>query len=59
MRLAFIDADSVSALNAAVAAQDQSTLALQRELERMRSDWMILRSALSNDARSEPPPPHY
>lgn len=58
VRLAFID-DGVSALNAAVAMQDQSMLAMRRELEQLRADLVLLRTALGHDVRSEPPPPHY
>ncbi|HPN80905.1 SlyX family protein, partial [Dokdonella sp.] len=37
VRLVFID-DGVAALNAAVAMQDQTMLAMRRELDRLRSD---------------------
>jgi SlyX protein len=58
VRLAFID-DGVSALNAAVAMQDRNMLDMRRELDRLRSDLVGLRSALGNDSSNEPPPPHY
>ncbi|MEZ5461539.1 SlyX family protein [Dokdonella sp.] len=58
VRLAFID-DGVTALNAAVAMQDQTMLSMRRELDRMREDLLGLRSALGNDTSNEPPPPHY
>lgn len=58
VRLAFID-DGVSALNAAVAMQDQTMLGMRREIDRMREDLLGLRSAHGNDTGNEPPPPHY
>ena len=58
VRLAFID-EGVHALNSAVALQDQSMLAMRRELDLLRSDLVGLRSALGNDVSNEPPPPHY
>lgn len=58
VRLAFID-DGVSALNAAVAMQDQTMLTMRREFENLRADLSGLRSTLGNDVSNEPPPPHY
>ena len=58
VRLAFID-EGVQALNSAVALQDQTLLAMRRELDHLRSDLVGVRSALGNDVGNEPPPPHY
>ena len=58
VRLAFID-DSVAALNAAVAMQDQAMFGMRRELDRLSADLVGLRSTLGNDVGNEPPPPHY
>lgn len=58
VRLAFID-DAVGSLNAAVAANDRSTLQMRQELERLRGELFGLRSSLVQDPANEPPPPHY
>ncbi len=58
VRLAFLD-ESVTALNAAMADQDRLGMQMRLELERMRGELVGLRSSLSIDAGSEPPPPHY
>ena len=58
VRLAFLD-ESVTALNAAMADQDRTSMQMRLELERMRSELVGLRSSLSVDAANEPPPPHY
>lgn len=58
VRVAFID-DGIAALNEAVAMHDQSMLDMRNELDRLRADLIGLRSALGNDMRNEPPPPHY
>ena len=58
IRLAFID-DAVTSLNAAAAAQDQAMHTMAGELTRLRAELMGLRSSLSHDAGTEPPPPHY
>ncbi len=57
VRLAFID-DSVAALNAAVAMQDQAMFGMRRELDRLGADLVGLRATLGNDVGNEPPP-HY
>ncbi len=58
MRVAFLDS-TVHSLDAIVAAQDRLLIEMKREFERLRGDLGGLKSALSEDARDEPPPPHY
>lgn len=58
VRLAFVD-DTMSALNDLVAAHDRQLLELRNAMDRLRSDLVSVRGALSHDVHDEPPPPHY
>ena len=58
VKLSFVD-DTVNALSVADADQSQRLLAIERTLHELRNELTALRTALGNDARSEPPPPHY
>jgi SlyX protein len=58
VRLTFID-DTVHALGAADAEQALRIAALERIVRDLRSELASVRIGASNDARDEPPPPHY
>ena len=58
VRLAFID-DALMALTEAEAQQTQRMQAIERTLAQLRVELDALRTALAEDVRSEPPPPHY
>lgn len=59
-RLSFLD-DLTGSLNATVAAHEQHLQQLQSAVRHLRAELMATRSALASaqDAREEPPPPHY
>jgi SlyX protein len=57
VRLSFID-DAVQSLDATVAAQDRTLAETVRALERLRDELAGMQAA-GQDARDEPPPPHY
>ena len=58
VRLAFVD-DTMATLNATVSAHDRVLNDMRLALERLRIELSGVRTALSQDARDEPPPPHY
>ncbi|HEY0178526.1 MAG TPA: SlyX family protein [Dokdonella sp.] len=58
VRFAFVE-DTIGALNAAVAAHDRDLVELRQAFERLRGELATVRVALADDAREEPPPPHY
>lgn len=58
VRLTFID-DTVHALGAADAERALRIAALERIVRDLRSELASVRIGASNDARDEPPPPHY
>jgi len=58
VRLTFID-DTVHALGTADAEQALRIAALERIVRDLRSELASVRIGASNDARDEPPPPHY
>lgn len=57
-RIAFLD-QTVQSLDATVAAQDRRLLDLQRAFARLREELGHVQVSLRDDARNEPPPPHY
>jgi len=57
VRLSFLDG-SVQALDATVIAQDRLLGNMARQLERLRGELAGMQPA-GQDARDEPPPPHY
>jgi SlyX protein len=57
-RLAFID-DALAGLAAAEADTSRRMLAIERVLSELRVELAAIRTGLSEDARDEPPPPHY
>src|SRR5580765_1573294 len=57
VRLTFLDG-TVQSLDATVAEQDRLLLDLRRELVRLRETLSGMQTA-GQDARDEPPPPHY
>jgi SlyX protein len=58
VRLAFVD-DTMATLNATVSAHDRVLNDMRLALERLRVELSGVRTALQQDARDEPPPPHY
>lgn len=58
VRLTFVD-DTVTALADADATQSRRLLALEQAVRDLRTELASLRTALGDDPRSEPPPPHY
>jgi SlyX protein len=58
VKLSFVD-DAVNALSFADAEQSQRLLAIERALHELRNEVSAVRTALGNDARAEPLPPHY
>jgi SlyX protein len=57
VRLSFID-DAVQNLDATVAMQNRTLAEVVRALERLRNELAGMQAA-GQDARDEPPPPHY
>ncbi len=57
-RLAFID-DALAGLAAAEAETSRRMLAVEHLLVELRTELASIRTGLSEDVRSEPPPPHY
>ena len=59
-QLAFVE-DTVSALDSALAAQQQRIMRLERELELLRARLIEQGTRLDEitPAEAEPPPPHY
>jgi SlyX protein len=57
-RLAFLD-DALAGLTAAEAETSRRMLAIERMLAELRVELSAIRTGLSEDARDEPPPPHY
>ncbi len=58
VRLAFVD-DTMATLNATVSEHDRVLHDMRIVLERLRLELSGVRTALQQDARDEPPPPHY
>jgi SlyX protein len=58
VRLAFVD-DTMNVLNDTVAAHEQQLLEMRLAMDRLRSELVTMRGSLTQDARDEPPPPHY
>ena len=58
VRLAFVD-DTMNALNATVSAHDRLLGEMRVALDGLRAELTGVRSALAQDVRDEPPPPHY
>ncbi|MEO6967720.1 MAG: SlyX family protein [Rhodanobacteraceae bacterium] len=58
VRLAFLD-EALAELNAAEADRSQRMLAIERTLSELRLELAAIRTALGEDVRLEPPPPHY
>ena len=58
VRLAFVD-DTMSTLNAAVAEHDRILQDFKLAMERLRGELTGVRTAIAQDVRDEPPPPHY
>ena len=58
VKLAFVD-DTMSTLNATVSTHDRVLHDLRVAVEQLRAELTGVRTALSHDARDEPPPPHY
>jgi SlyX protein len=58
VKLAFVD-DTMATLNATVSAHDRVLNNLRLAVEQLRTELTGVRTALSHDARDEPPPPHY
>jgi SlyX protein len=58
VRLAFVD-DTITTLNATVAEHDRLLQDFRLAMERLRNELTGVRVALAQDARDEPPPPHY
>jgi SlyX protein len=57
-RFAFLE-QTAQSLDTTVAAQDRLLSRLRIEYERLQSELSQLRVGLQDDARNEPPPPHY
>ena len=49
----------MATLNATVSEHDRVLGSLRLAVEQMRAELTGVRTALSHDARDEPPPPHY
>jgi SlyX protein len=58
VRFAFLE-DAVTSLNATVATHDRLIADMREEFRRMRGELGFVRSSLSHDPATEPPPPHY
>ncbi len=58
VRLAFAD-DTMATLNATVSAHDRVLQEVRLAIERLRAELSSVRTALAQDVRDEPPPPHY
>lgn len=58
VRLAFVD-DTMNVLNDTVAAHERQLLEMRMAMDRLRSELVAMRGSLTQDARDEPPPPHY
>ena len=58
MRLTFLD-DAVSSLGDSETQQARRLLQLENALAELRRELAGLRTSLADDARNEPPPPHY
>jgi SlyX protein len=58
VRLSFVD-DTMTTLNATVSEHDRVLNDMRLALERLRFELSGMRTALQQDARDEPPPPHY
>ena len=58
VRFAFLE-DAVTSLNNTIVAHDRLLLDMRDEFRRMRSELGVVRSSLTDDPASEPPPPHY
>lgn len=58
VRLAFVD-DTMNVLNDTVATHEQLLLEMRLAMDRLRSELVAMRGSLTQDARDEPPPPHY
>ncbi len=58
LKLTFLD-DAVASLNDSEAQQSQRLMQLESALTELRRELAALRTSLSDDVRSEPPPPHY
>lgn len=58
VRQAFLD-EALAQLNAADADRSQRMLAIERLLSDLRLELAAIRTALGEDIREEPPPPHY
>jgi SlyX protein len=58
VRLAFVD-DTMAVLNATVSAHDRALQEVRDAIERLRLELTGVRTALAQDVRDEPPPPHY
>jgi SlyX protein len=58
VRLAFVD-DTLASLNATVATHDRALGDMRALIERLRGELTGVRTALAQDVRDEPPPPHY
>lgn len=57
-RFAFQD-EVIGVLNPQVADHDKRIAALEQELRGLRNELSALRTALSHDAGTEAPPPHF
>jgi SlyX protein len=58
VRLAFVD-DTMTSLNATVSEHDRVLADIRLAIERLRAELTGVRTALAQDVRDEPPPPHY
>jgi SlyX protein len=58
VRLAFVD-DTMASLNATVSQHDKVLQEVRLAIERLRAELGGVRTALAQDVRDEPPPPHY
>ena len=58
VRLAFVD-DTMNVLNDTVSVHEQQLLEMRLAMDRLRSELVAMRGSLTQDARDEPPPPHY
>ena len=56
--MAFLD-NTVQSLDATVAEQDRLLTQLRSEFARLREELGGIKLSLHDDARDEPPPPHY
>jgi len=58
VRLAFVD-DTMTSLNATVSEHDRVLADIRLAIERLRAELTGVRTAIAEDVRDEPPPPHY